>query len=205
MFTGIVEELGTVATPPPLLTVRCSKILEDLTEGASIAVNGVCLTALDIRRDSFSANISPETLARTNLGALTNGSLVNLERPLRFNDRLSGHLVQGHVDATAELVSLDPLSDGNYWLKLRLPAELDRYLVFKGSVSIDGISLTVASMENGCLGVAIIPHTFSNTTLRQYQPGAKLNVECDILAKHVEKLVIGRMALPGPNDFTGEV
>ncbi len=189
MFTGIVEELGTVDVPPPRIRVRCSTVRGDMTEGTSIAVNGVCLTALDLRPDSFAADVAPETLRRTNLGAVRPGSRVNLERPLSPSGRLSGHIVQGHVDATGELLSLEPLGDENWWLRVRVPAELDPFLVFKGSVAIDGISLTIAALESDVLSVTIIPHTFRNTTLGAYRPGAKVNLECDILAKHVEKML----------------
>src|SRR5262249_34158771 len=149
----------------------------DLTEGASIAVNGVCLTALDLRPDSFAADVAPETLRRTNLGALRPRSRVNLERPLSPTSRLSGHIVQGHVDATGEFVSLDGLGDENFWLRVRVPAELDPFLVFKGSIAIDGISLTIAALEGDILSATIIPHTFKNTTLSSYRPGAKVNLE----------------------------
>jgi riboflavin synthase len=161
-------------------------------EGSSIAVNGVCLTALALTPDSFSADLAPETLARSNLGDLTTGSRVNLERPVTPATRLSGHIVQGHVDATGELVALDPLGEGNCWLKVRLPASLDRYLVEKGSIALDGISLTIAALDPGpVVGVTIIPHTFANTTLGSARKGTRLNVEVDVLAKHVEKLLTG--------------
>jgi riboflavin synthase len=194
MFTGIIEELGTVAAleawaQGARLTVRCAVVLEDLRDGASIAVNGVCLTATGLELDSFSADLAPETLRLTNLGALRSGSRVNLERPLSPASRLSGHIVQGHVDGTGEFLSLNPLGSGNGWLSIRVPNELDRYLVYKGSIAIDGISLTIASLESGILSVAIIPHTYRNTTLCGYCPGARVNLECDILAKHVEKLL----------------
>ncbi len=189
MFTGIVEELGEVAACGSRLTVRCASVLEDLAEGASIAVNGVCLTAVDLRPDGFSADLAPETLRRSNLGDLRVGSRVNLERPVTPMARLSGHIVQGHVDGTGELAGLEPLGDGNWWLRVRVPPELDRYLVFKGSIAIDGISLTIAALEGDELSVAIIPHTYEHTTLAGYSPGARLNLECDILAKHVEKLL----------------
>jgi riboflavin synthase len=169
--------------------VQCREVLSDLKEGASIAVNGVCLTAVGIRPASFSADLAPETLRRTNLGALRSGSRVNLERPLSPTGRLSGHIVQGHVDATGELISLDPLGDDNWWLRVRVPDEIDRYLVFKGSIAIDGISLTIASIESGLLSVTIIPHTYRNTSLGSYRPGSRVNIECDILAKHVEKMI----------------
>jgi riboflavin synthase len=194
MFTGIIEELGTVAsmTTRPTgarITVRCKTVLSDASEGVSIAVNGVCLTALDIRPDSFSADVAPETLRRTNLGALAAGSRVNLERPLSPTGRLSGHIVQGHVDGTGELLGLEALGDENWWLRVRVPAELDPFLVFKGSIAIDGISLTIAALDADVLSVTIIPHTFRHTTLGGYQPGARVNIECDVLAKHVEKLL----------------
>ena len=196
MFTGIIEELGSVESiqnhaAGARLKVHCQRVLEDLTEGASIAVNGVCLTAVDVRTDSFSADLAPETLLRSNLGALGPLSRVNLERPVLPTGRLSGHIVQGHVDGTGEMRSLDALGEGNWWLKVRVPAELDPYLVYKGSIAIDGISLTIAALEGDILSVTIIPHTYRNTTLGTYQPGSRLNIECDILAKHVEKLIRG--------------
>jgi riboflavin synthase len=154
-----------------------------------MAVNGVCLTAVDPRPDGFSADLAPETLRRSNLGALRPGSRVNLERPLSPTGRLSGHIVQGHVDGTGEFLSLEALGAENWWLRLRVPAELDPFLVFKGSIAIDGISLTIAALEADVLSVTIIPHTFRNTTLGGYRAGARLNLEIDVLAKHVEKLL----------------
>jgi len=194
MFTGIVEELGAVEalasrTAGARLTVRCAAVTSDLATGASIAVNGVCLTALDPRPDSFSADLAPETLRRSNLGDLRPGSRVNLERPLSPSGRLSGHIVQGHVDSTGEFLSLDPLGEDNWWLRVRVPAELDPFLVYKGSIAIDGISLTIAALEGDVLSVTIIPHTWKNTTLAAYNRGARVNLECDILAKHVAKLL----------------
>jgi riboflavin synthase len=196
MFTGIVEELGRVKSAGTRLVIECNAVLGDASEGSSIAVNGVCLTALDLTPDSFAADLAPETLARTNLGDLLPGSRVNLERPVTLATRLSGHLVQGHVDATGELISLDELGDGNWWLKVRVPAALDRYLVHKGSIAIDGISLTIATLEDGMVGVTIIPHTFANTTLGTAKAGTRLNIEVDVLAKHVEKLLKGSAAAP---------
>jgi riboflavin synthase len=203
MFTGIVEELGTVAaldarTAGARLTVQCRTVLEDAREGASIAVNGVCLTALALKADSFSADLAPETLARTNLGDLRPGSRVNVERSVTPATRLSGHIVQGHVDAAGELLSIDSLGNGNWWLKVRIPAELDRYVVHKGSITIDGISLTVAEIQSmapqgdAVVGVTIIPHTYMNTSLGFAKPGSRLNIEVDILAKHLEKLLAAR-------------
>ena len=202
MFTGIVEELGTVialdrGTAGARLRVACATVLEDLREGASIAVNGLCLTAVDLKPDSFAADLSPETLKRGNLGQLIPGDRVNLERSVTPATRLSGHIVQGHVDATGEVVSMDPLGDGNWWLKVRVPPELDRYLVGKGSIAIDGISLTIAeldprptgSKEGPVVNVTIIPHTYANTTLANARAGTKVNLEVDVLAKHIEKLL----------------
>jgi len=174
------------------MRIQCRKVLEDAKEGSSIAVNGVCLTAVDIQPDGFWCDLSPETLARTNLGALREGSLVNLERPAAVGERLSGHIVQGHVDGTAEFLALEPLPGGNWWLTVRIPRELDRYLIPKGSVTLDGVSLTVASLEGDVAAVAIIPHTYENTVMREYRPGAAVNVEVDVIGKYVEKLLILR-------------
>jgi len=194
MFTGIIEELGTVESietraAGSRLKIRGTTVMSDLTEGASIAVNGVCLTAVAPAADRFSADLAPETLRRSNLGALRPGSRVNLERPLSPTGRLSGHIVQGHVDGVGEFLALDSLGADNWWLRIRVPAELDPFLVYKGSIAIDGISLTIAALESDVLSVTIIPHTYRNTTLGGYRPGAKVNLECDILAKHVEKLL----------------
>src|SRR5215471_8781403 len=195
MFTGIVEELATVAAlkrrpAGARLCVKCRTVLEDLREGASIAVNGVCLTAVSISAESFDADLAPETLSRSNLGQLGAGSTVNLERPLTLAARLSSHLVQGHVDATGEVVELDPLGDGNWRLKVRAPEEIGRYLVHKGSIALDGISLTIAALEPGpVLTVAIIPHTFANTTIGSVKLGTRVNIEVDMLAKYIEKLI----------------
>ena len=189
MFTGIIEELGEVESVGARLKVRCSIVMTDMMEGASIAVNGVCLTAVDPRPNSFSADLAPETLRLSNLGDLRAGSRVNLERPLAAAGRLSGHIVQGHVDGTGELLSMEALGDDNWWLRIRVPAELDPFLVYKGSIAIDGISLTIAALEADTLSVTIIPHTWRNTTLAGYRTGARVNLECDILAKHVAKLL----------------
>jgi riboflavin synthase len=189
MFTGIVEELGTVAAAGTRLEVHCSTVLSDLSIGASIAVNGVCLTAVAVTNDGFAADLAPETLSRSNLDDLIIGSCVNLERPVTPATRLSGHIVQGHVDATGEVVALYALSDSNWWLKVRVPKSLDRYLVEKGSITLDGISLTIAAMDSDVISVTIIPHTFANTTIGQACVGTRINIEVDVLAKHVEKLL----------------
>lgn len=193
MFTGIIEELGQVARFEPKasgarLTVACREILRDAVVGASIAVNGACVTAVELSEQQFSADLAPETLKRTNLGDLRAGSLVNLERPLRASGRLDGHFVLGHVDGTAEIVSLAALGDSNWWLRIRVPGDLARYIVSKGSVAVDGISLTVAELGEDLAGFTIIPHTYEHTTLRAYRTGARVNLEVDILAKHLERL-----------------
>lgn len=209
MFTGLIEEVGTVESLERLpagarLRVRCRTVLEDVREGSSIAVNGVCLTARNLRAESFAADLAPETLTRSNLGDLRPGALVNLERPLSPSGRLGGHIVQGHVDGTGEFLSLEPLGGDNWWLRVRVPPELDRYLVFKGSVAIDGISLTVAAIEAGVLSVTIVPHTYENTNLRVRRLGDRVNLECDILAKYLEKLLVVREALPEARRLTLE-
>ena len=199
MFTGIIEEVGTIeyleARPTGArIRVNCRVVTSDAAEGTSIAVNGVCLTALGIGAHAFSADLAPETLRRTNLGDLQAGSIVNLERPLLATGRLHGHVVQGHVDGTGEFLGLDVLGDNNYWLRIRIPEELDRYIVHKGSIAIDGISLTVAAMQEYVLAVTIIPHTYEMTALRACRPGSRVNLECDAFAKYLEKMVSGYKA-----------
>jgi len=193
VFTGIIEEVGSVAAAGHRMRIQCRLVLEDAKEGSSIAVNGVCLTTVDlqggVQGDGFWCDLSPETLSRTNLGALRPGSLVNLERPAAVGDRLSGHIVQGHVDRTAEFLALEPLPEGNWWLTVRIPRELDRYLIPKGSVTLDGVSLTIATLDGESAGFAIIPHTYENTAMREYRAGAAVNVEVDLIGKYVEKLL----------------
>jgi riboflavin synthase len=199
VFTGIIEEIGCVgsleARPTGArLRINCHTVISDASEGSSIAVNGVCLTAVSIDETGFSADLAPETLRRTNLGVLEPGSLVNLERPLLATGRLHGHVVQGHVDGVGEILSIDTLGNDNYWLSLRIPGELDRLVVHKGSIAVDGISLTVAAIKEQVLSVTIIPHTFAMTALRAYKPGNLVNLECDIFAKYLEKMVAGYRA-----------
>jgi riboflavin synthase len=197
MFTGIIEELGVVERTGARLRIQCRAVLEDTREGSSIAVNGVCLTAVELDARSFAADLAPETIRRSNLGDLRPGSRVNLERPLSPSGRLSGHIVQGHVDGTGELLELKELGDDNWWMRVRIPPELDRYLVYKGSIAIDGISLTIAELNGDILAVTVIPHTYRNTTLGSRKPGDRLNLECDMLAKHVEKLLEKIEVKPG--------
>jgi len=199
VFTGIIEEVGTIQSLDvrpngAQLRVNCKHVTSDATEGSSIAVNGVCLTALEIQPDSFRADLAPETLRRTNLGDLSAQSIVNLERPLLATGRLSGHVVQGHVDGTGEFLSMQVLGDDNYWLRIRVPEDLDRYVVYKGSIAIDGISLTVAGIEDRVVSVTIIPHTYQHTALRERKPGSRVNLECDIFAKYLEKMIEGYRA-----------
>jgi riboflavin synthase len=194
MFTGIVEEAGEVRRlisqqTGARLEIGCGMVLSDAAPGVSIAVNGVCLTAVEVGPAHFGVDLAPETLSRSNLGDLLTGSVVNLERPLALSGRLSGHMVQGHVDGTGELLSLEELGDGNWWLRVKAPAELDRYLIHKGSVSLDGISLTIAALADGIVSVAIIPHTYEVTNLRTRKPGDRINIEVDLIAKYVEKLL----------------
>ncbi len=194
MFTGIVEETGRVSRfdrsdAGARIVVEAAKVLSDLEIGGSIAVNGCCLTAIEIDADSFSADLSPETLERTNLGELELGRKVNLERPLAPTSRLSGHFVQGHVDGTGEFLGIDSLGDGNWTLRVRAPEPLLKYLVYKGSVAIDGISLTVARLDSDVIEVAVIPHTYRETNLADRRPGERINLEADVIAKHVERLM----------------
>ena len=170
MFTGVVQEVGRVDSFQPhqtgaRLTIKCAAVLADVQIGASIAVNGACVTVVQLTGNSFSVDVSPETLKRTNFGTLRPASPVNLERPLAVGARLDGHFVLGHVDDTAELVALDPLGNDNWWLTVRLPHALDRYVVSKGSVALDGISLTVAELAADLAGFTILPHTYAHTTL----------------------------------------
>ena len=185
MFTGIIEEVGFVLQcAGGHISVLCTLVMSDMTLGASIAVNGVCLTAVALRPDGFSADLAQETLDRTNLGDLEPGDRVNLERPLQLQTRLSGHIVQGHVDGTGVLETRDEQG-----ITVRAPKELDRFLVYKGSICLDGISLTIASVTDGVVKIAIIPHTWEATNLLNRQAGDRINIECDMIAKHVDKLL----------------
>lgn len=178
-----------MVTPAPRIRIACEQVLADTVDGSSIAVNGVCLTALRLEPGSFGADLSPETLARTNLGDLNPGAIANLERPVAVTDRLSGHIMQGHVDTTGEVVSLESLPGGNWWWRVRVPRELERYMIHKGSLAIDGISLTIAALESGIVSVAIIPHTYEATNLKSRRPGDRVNIEVDLIAKYVERLM----------------
>ncbi|WP_182879090.1 MULTISPECIES: riboflavin synthase [unclassified Microbispora] len=192
MFTGIVEELGEVVALESLgdsarLTVRGPVVTGDARHGDSIAVDGVCLTVAGAEGDSFAADVMKETLARSALGALRPGSRVNLERAVRADQRLGGHIVQGHVDGTGEVLSREP---GEHWevVRISLPAGLARYVVEKGSIAVDGVSLTVAAVSDDSFAVSLIPTTLELTTLGRKQPGEPVNLEVDVIAKYVEKL-----------------
>jgi riboflavin synthase len=209
MFTGIIEEVGALESVEARVAgsrvrIRGPKVAQGLKEGDSICVNGVCLTAVDVRADSFGADVSPETLRRSNLGGLRAGEPANLERAMGPAGRFGGHIVQGHVDGIGEIEALELLGDDNWWLRVRVPEELDRFLVFKGSIAIDGISLTVASVEDGVVGATIIPHTYQNTNLGTRKPGDTVNLECDILAKYVEKM-LGSIETKRPRLTVGEL
>ncbi len=196
MFTGIVEELGEVTAWEQLpdaarITVQGPLVTSDTKHGDSIAVNGVCLTVVASEGGAFTADVMQESLDRSSLGALTVGSRVNLERAMRLQDRLGGHLVQGHVDGTGNIVSKNPSA---HWTVVRvtLPTELDRYVVEKGSITVDGISLTVSATETGWFEVSLIPTTLELTNLGRKGPGEPVNLEVDITAKYIEKLLGAR-------------
>jgi riboflavin synthase len=193
VFTGIVEELGEVTGLADLgdsvrLTVRGPLVVDGAGHGDSIAVNGVCLTVVDADGEAFTADVMRETLDRSALGALATGAPVNLERPMRLDGRLGGHLVQGHVDGTGEILERSP---SEHWevVRVSLPPDLARYVVHKGSITVDGVSLTVASVADDSFTVSLIPTTLELTTLGRKQPGDPVNLEVDVVAKYVESLM----------------
>ncbi len=200
MFTGLVESTGTIVsiTPaanadgPTRLVVSSADLASRLRTGDSIAVSGVCLTALDIRETHFAADLAQETVARTRLTRLVPGDLVNLELPTPAGSPLGGHVVQGHVDGVGTLIALDPIdrsdeAHSDWRLRLKIPANLVRYVAAQGSITIDGISLTVAGVGGDVVSIAIIPHTYAATALHTLKPGSPVNIEVDILAKYAEK------------------
>ncbi len=198
MFTGLVEALGRIEAVAEVegaghrLTLSWPDLREPMTLGESIAVNGCCLTVVETEGNSFTVQAGPETLLRTNLGTKRPGDRVNLERSLRVGDRLGGHFVQGHVDATAELV--ERRTEGEWeFLAFRVAAEWTRLMVAKGSIAVDGVSLTLVDVGEDSFSVMLIPHTLSVTTLGSLRPGDRVNIEADMLAKHVRKLLeLGR-------------
>ncbi len=195
MFTGIVEEVGKISRievrgENRRITVTANNTPKELGTGNSVSVSGVCLTALDIRPNSFCADLAPETWERTSLSRIHEGALVNLELPMKADGRFGGHIVQGHVDGVGKLIEFERIADSdNWWLHIAIPSDVEKYTVFKGSICIDGISLTVAKLENNRCTIAIIPHTVELTNLGSLKPGDPVNLEADVIAKYVEKMM----------------
>jgi riboflavin synthase len=190
MFTGIVEERGEVlARDGARLTVGCHVVAIDSPVGASVAINGTCLTVVGNDGATLAFDISDETFARSTLGGLTTGAPVNLERPVSLAARLGGHIVQGHVDGVGTIAAIEPDDADGATLRVTLPGELLAYVVQKGSIAIDGVSLTVAAIDGDTIAIAVIPHTRTVTTLGSVEPGDPVNVEVDVLAKYVERLI----------------
>ncbi len=202
MFTGIVEEIGTVrAAQPARLTIAAQKALDGTKLGDSIAINGACLTVIALDSQSFSVEVSPETLRRTNLGQLRPGDGVNLERGLAVGDRMGGHFVQGHVDGTGRIVSLTP-EEGAILMKVSAPAEIMGYVVEKGFIAVDGVSLTIISRDATSFTISLVPYTREHTTLGSRRPGNTVNIEVDVLAKYVEQLIKARQSGITPEFLT---
>jgi riboflavin synthase len=205
MFTGIIEEVGKVVSIEQRgenrrIKVQARNTPKELKAGDSVAVSGVCLTALDIKAKSFCADLAPETWVRTSFSRMHEGALVNLELPMKADGRFGGHIVQGHVDGVGKLIELERIVDAdgrdseNWWLHIEIPAEIEKYTVFKGSISIEGISLTVAKLEGKLCTIAIIPHTVEMTNLGSLKAGDPVNLEADLIAKYVEKMMKGGAA-----------
>ncbi len=200
MFTGIVEEVGRVTRIDQRgenrrISIAAQRAPKELKTGDSVAVSGVCLTALDIKAESFCADLAPETWTRTSFSRICDGALVNLELPMRADGRFGGHIMQGHVDGVGELITLERIANSeNWWLRIELPRDVEKYTVYKGSIAIEGISLTVAKLEGRICTVAIIPHTVEMTNLNSLKPGDPVNLEADVLAKYVEKMMHGDSA-----------
>ena len=200
MFTGIVEEVGRIAKIEQRgenrrITIAALATPRELQSGHSVAVSGVCLTALDIKSDSFCADLAPETWERTSFSRIREGALINLELPMKADGRFGGHIVQGHVDGVGKLIELERIADSeNYWLHLTLPPGVEKYTVYKGSICVEGISLTVAKLDAERCTIAIIPHTVEVTNLQSLKPGDPLNLEADLIAKYVEKMIKGEPA-----------
>jgi riboflavin synthase len=198
MFTGIIEEVGRVArisrgNGTRRLTVSCMQVSKELRKGDSVAVSGVCLTAVEITRESVGFDLAEETWKRTSFSRLKEGALVNLELPMLANGRFGGHIVQGHVDGTGNFLALERIDGADdYWLRIEIASELTRYIISKGSLCIEGISLTVANIKGTQVTAAIIPHTVAATNLKSLRPGDAANLEVDVIAKYVEKMIGGR-------------
>jgi riboflavin synthase len=197
MFTGIIEEVGHVTRIEQRgenrrITVTAAVAPKELKTGDSVAVSGVCLTALDIKPGSFCADLAPETWERTSFSRIREGALVNLELPMKSDGRFGGHIVQGHVDGVGTLVAFERIADSeNWWLHIELPDAVEKYTVYKGSITIEGMSLTVANLEGNRCTIAIIPHTVEMTNLHSLKPGDPVNLEADLIAKYVEKMMKG--------------
>ena len=195
MFTGIIEEVGKITKIEQRgenrrITIEAAHTPKELKTGHSVAVSGVCLTALDIKPKSFCADLAPETWVRTSFSRIHEGALVNLELPMKANGRFDGHIVQGHVDGVGKLIAFDRIADSeNWWLHIEIPSDVEKYTVFKGSLSIEGISLTVAKLEKNRCTIAIIPHTVELTNLGSLKAGDPVNLEADVIAKYVEKMM----------------
>src|SRR5580765_7484835 len=203
MFTGLIQETGEIASVERIagqkggsvtrITIRAGNVLSELKTGDSVAVSGVCLTAVDIGAQQFAADLAQETLKRTSLQRLKAGSIVNLELPARAQDRMGGHVVQGHVDGVGSIISLQKIKFRDDWrLVIELPSELSRYVIPQSSITIEGISLTVAGIEGSRVEIAIIPHTWQSTNLRALHDGDPVNIEVDVLAKYAEKMAHGK-------------
>ncbi len=197
MFTGIIEEVGRITRIEQRgenrrIVIAAKSTPRELKTGDSVAVSGVCLTALDIKPGSFCADLAPETWARTSFSRIHEGALVNLELPMKADGRFGGHIVQGHVDGVGQFVALERIADSdNWWLHIELPDEVEKYTVHKGSISIEGISLTVAKLENNRCTIAVIPHTVEKTNLHSLKSDDPINLEADLIAKYVEKMIKG--------------
>ena len=193
MFTGIVEEIGLIESikngeKSSKITIKGSKVLEDTKIGDSIATNGVCLTVTKLQDNKFEVDVMAETLRKSNLGSLSVGSRVNLERALNLQSRLGGHIVSGHIDGVGRIISFVK-EDNAIWVTIEASEEILKYVIYKGSITIDGISLTVAYVDNIRFKVSIIPHTATETTLLNKRPSEDVNLECDLIGKYVEKLM----------------
>lgn len=201
MFTGIIEEVGRIESIRRMggkrrITVTAERVPRELKQGDSVAVSGICLTAIEITGTTFGADLAQETWERTSLSRLEAGALVNLELPMKAEGRFGGHVVQGHIDGTGKFLGLEPIAGAqDYWLRIEIPAELEKYVVYKGSIAIEGISLTVARVDGREVRVAIIPHTAEVTNLKSLQPGDPINLETDVIAKYVEKMTGARSEL----------
>ncbi len=194
MFTGIIEELGKIASLEKSangakIKISAKIVTENTAEGDSIAVNGVCLTALEVGKDSFAADVSDETLQKSTLGRLKTGAVVNLERAVTPSTRLGGHIVQGHVDSRGKFISA--VQSGEFWtVRISFPREIGQYLVYKGSVSVEGISLTIAELKDDYFEIAVIPKTWELTNLSSLKAGDEVNLEADVIAKYVERILL---------------